>query len=110
MAFISPAIWRPWLAIQIWCQLSMRTAAIRMPALKTSWPEPLKAFSRSAGEQSEDGGAEDAHADAACQPDGTAGNPLGCRHDDADDEAGFEDFAEDDDQACEHVFTVLPAR
>ena len=63
-----------------------------------------------AGEQSEDGGAEDARADAACQPDGAAGDPLGCRHDDADDEAGFEDFAEDDDQACEHVFTVLPAR
>ena len=43
IAFISCAIWRPWLAIQVMWMPSMNTATSRIAALNSSWPTPEKA-------------------------------------------------------------------
>ena len=49
-----------------------------------------------------DRGAEHAGADADRDPAAAAGNAARRRHHDADDQAGFDDFAKDDDECAEH--------
>jgi hypothetical protein len=68
------AICRPWLAIQILCQVNMSTAIASMEPLKISCRDP--------------------------QP--RARDALRDRYDDANDDAGFDDFPEDDNQRADH--------
>ena len=55
-------------------------------------------FRQAAGEQRHHAGAEHAGRDAAGNPQPAARHAGGHRHDDADDQAGLEDLAEDDQQ------------
>ena len=55
-----------------------------------------------AGECRDNGRADDAGADADGDPAAAAVNTARCGHDDADDEAGFEDFAKDNNECAKH--------
>ena len=57
----------------------------------------LKRFRNGAGEHGNDGGAEHAGPDADHYPAAAVGNTARCRHDNADNETGFDDFTKDDD-------------
>ncbi len=57
---------------------------------------------QSGREQRHHAGAEDAGGDAARDPQGAAGDARGHGHDDADNQAGLEDFAEYDQQGGQH--------
>lgn len=57
------------------------------------------------GEHSEQAGAGGTAADAEGDPAGAAGHAPGRGQDDANDQAGLEDFAEDDEQAGQHAAT-----
>ena len=59
-------------------------------------------FRQPAGEQRHDAGAEHAGNDAARDPDARGRRRRGHRHDDADDQAGFENLAKDDQQRRQH--------
>ena len=77
---------------------------MRTVAVKTSCPLPWKRPDRAPAHGGQGAGAEHARGDAAGDPDGSAGETLGRGEHDTDDEAGFEDFAEDDEEACEHGY------
>ena len=55
------------------------------------------------GEDGDQAGAGDPRRDAAGDPAASAGDALGRREDDADDQAGLHGLAEDDDHADEHA-------
>src|SRR6202044_4004063 len=62
----------------------------------------VEKFRQAAGEQRHQARAEDAGANAARDPCRAAGHARGHGHDDTDDQACFEDLAEDDQQRREH--------
>ena len=55
-----------------------------------------------AGEDGDQAGAEQAAEDAETDPAPAGGHAARRRHHDADDQAGFDDFAKDDDKGAEH--------
>ena len=99
---ISTAISRPCRAIQALCHISMTTATPRMLALNNSWPGALEGLRNDAGEAGDQAGAEHAAGDAEIDPAPAAGDATRRRHHDADDQAGFDDFAKNDDERAEH--------
>ena len=102
MAFICRATSRPWLAIQMLCQPSMTTATDNTPALKTSWPLPGKASDRApAKTATTPAPSTPAPMPPAIQRAATGDATRRGEHD-ADDQAGFEDLAKDDQQRGQH--------
>ncbi len=62
----------------------------------------LECVGDDAGKHRDDAGAEDAAADTDRYPTAATGDAARCRHHDADDEAGFNHFAKDNDECAEH--------
>ena len=98
----SAASSRPCRDIHTLCQVSISTAKPRMPALNTSWPLPPNS--------SDNPPVNSATTQAPSTPAATppaihsaaARHARGHGHDDADDQAGFENFTEDDQQRGKH--------
>src|SRR5690242_16013329 len=58
---------------------------------------------KSAGKERDYASPQDTGADAAADPQCSAGNAGGYGHHDADDQAGLKDLAKNDDECCEHA-------
>ena len=101
-ARISPAISRPCRAIQTLCQVSITTARPRIAALNSSWPDAGERLREAPANSATTQAPSTPASDAAADPPAAAGDGARHRQHDADDQAGLEHFAKDDDQCGEH--------
>lgn len=65
-------------------------------------PHARKKLRERARERRDDAGGKHARQHPAADPAIAIGNRAGHREHDADDQAGFEDLAKDDDECCQH--------
>src|SRR5437588_12856641 len=65
-------------------------------------------FRQRAGKSGNDAGADQAYGNAAADQEATPGDALRDGEHDADDEAGFDDFAKDNEQRTEHWRVFVP--
>ena len=74
-----------------------------MEALNNSWPEPWNSAANLARESRDQAGAQHAARDAEATHSARRAHALGGGQHDADDQAGLDDFAKDDEKAREHA-------
>ena len=96
--FTCAASWRPWLAIQTLCQISMTTAIDQDRGVENLLPDPGQRIGDHAGKGGDQRCADDACRNAGGDDEPAAVHALRHREHDADDQARLDDFAKDDDQ------------
>ena len=73
-------------------------------ALKSSWPEPAKAWEMAPAKKATIVAPRMPAATPIGDPAAASGDAARRRQNDSDDQASFDDFAKDDDDGAEHVF------